>query len=139
MLICDTSGLVAFFDASDQHHQRVAAAVDSDPGPFVVSPYVLAELDHLLVTRRGVTAELAALAELAGGGWDLPAMDATDIGAAHSLIDRYRDQNIGLADASIAVLAHSYRTTRVLTLDHRHFEVLRTAAGRRLTLVPGRN
>lgn len=66
-------------------------------------------------------------------------MDATDIRAARSLIDRYHDQNIGLADASIAVLAHAYRTTRVLTLDHRHFEVLRTVAGRRLTLVPGRN
>lgn len=57
MLICDTSALLAYFDQSDAHHARTTAVLAADPGPFVVSPYVLAELDYLLATRRGVEAE----------------------------------------------------------------------------------
>lgn len=136
MLICDTSGLVAYFDASDAHHADVAAAISADPGPFVVSPYVLAELDYLLATRRGVQEELAALSELSGGAWDLPACETRDVRRAQGVIDRYRDQNIGLADASLVILAARYRTDRVLTLDHRHFGVVRTMAGKAFTLLP---
>jgi predicted nucleic acid-binding protein len=136
MLVCDTSGLIAYFDASDAHHPAVRAAIDADLGPFVVSPYVVAEVDYLLATRRGVQAELAVLAELASGGWELPGCDAADIRRARELVDRYQDQNIGLTDASLVVLAARYRTDRVLTLDHRHFRVVRTAAGRPFTLLP---
>jgi predicted nucleic acid-binding protein len=136
VLICDTSGLVAYFDASDAHHADVAAAISADPGPFVVSPYVLAELDYLLATRRGVQEELAALSELSGGAWDLPACETLDVRRAQGVIDRYRDQNTGLADASLVVLAARYRTDRVLTLDHRHFRILRTMAGKAFTLLP---
>lgn len=49
----------------------------------------------------------------------------------------YEDQGIGLTDASLVVLAHRYRTDRLLTLDHRHFRILRTAAGGSFTLLPG--
>lgn len=138
MLICDTSGLVAYFDASDAHHAQVSAAIDADPGPFVVSPYVLAELDYLLATRRGVQAELAALTELSGGAWDLPACDDPDIRRALQVVDRYQDQNIGLADASLVILAARFRTDRLLTLDHRHFRVMRTLAGKPFSLLPDR-
>ena len=79
MIICDTSGLIAYFDSSDAHHAEVSAAIAADPGPFVVSPCVLAEVDYLLATRRGVQAELAALGELSAGAWDLPGYDATDL------------------------------------------------------------
>ena len=136
MLICDTGGLVAFFDASDAHNAVVTAVIDRDPGPFVVSPYVLAELDYLLATRRGVPTELTALSELSGGAWDLAALDQADVSSARDIIDRYSDQAIGLADASLVVLAHRYRTDRLLTLDRRHFHVVRTIAGKTFTLLP---
>lgn len=138
MIICDTSGLVAYFDSSDAHHPQVREAIESDPGPFVVSPYVLAELDYLLATRRGTSAELAALDELSSGAWDLPAFAAVDLGRAHDVIDRHHDQNIGLADASLVILADRYRTERLLTMDLRHFQVLRTMKGKRFTLLPAR-
>jgi predicted nucleic acid-binding protein len=136
-LLCDTSGLIAYFDSGDAHHSAVAAAVGGDPGPFVVSPYVLAELDYLVSTRRGVDAELAALQELAGGAWDLAACDEDDVRRAAEVVGRYADQQVGLADASVAILADRYGTDRVLTLDRRHFLVLRTLDGRPFTLLPG--
>lgn len=136
MIICDTSGLVAYFDASDSHHARAKAIVAADPGPFIVSPYVMAELDYLMATRRGVVAELAVLDELGGGAWELATFEAEDVRAASQVIERYRDLDVGLTDASLVVLAARYRTQRVLTLDHRHFGVLRTARGKAFTLLP---
>jgi predicted nucleic acid-binding protein len=136
MIVCDTSGLIAYFDASDAHHDEANAAVEADSGPFVVSPYVLAELDYLVATRRGVREELAVLTELAGGAWDLPACAEAEVRRAAKIIGTYRDQNIGLTDASLVVLAASYRTDRLLTLDHRHFRVIRTLDGKPFTLLP---
>jgi uncharacterized protein len=137
VLICDTSGLLAYFDASDAHSAQVAEVIEAETGPFVVSPYVVAELDYLLATRRGVQAELAALTELSGGAWDLPSLEPADLRNACAVVDRYRDQEIGIADASLVVLADRYRTDRLLTLDHRHFRVVRTTSGKSFKLLPG--
>ena len=104
--------------------------------PLIVSPYVVAELDYLVASRLGVTAELAMLRELAGGAWDLPAIAADDLSQARSLIERYADQRIGVADASNVVLATRYRTRTIVTLDRRHFDVLRPLTGGRFTILP---
>ncbi|HUY08146.1 MAG TPA: PIN domain-containing protein [Candidatus Dormibacteraeota bacterium] len=136
MLVCDTSGLVAYFDASDDHNAQASRIIEGDPGPFVVSPYVVAELDFLLAKRRGVAAELAALVELSGGAWELPSIAAGELHEACGVMGMHRDQNIGLADASMVVLARRYRMERILTLDQRHFRVMRTAAGGPFTVLP---
>jgi uncharacterized protein len=136
VLVCDTSGLIAYFDASDAHSGAVTSAIEADPGPFVVSPYVVAELDYLLATRRGVNAQLAALRELTGGAWTLPCCDDNEVRRAGDVVERYRDQNIGIADASMVILAGRFKTDRILTLDHRHFRVLRTVTGKSFALVP---
>jgi uncharacterized protein len=104
--------------------------------PLVVSPYVLAELDHLLATRLGVDAELTVLAELAGGAYHLDQLDPSDLQRCAAVIDRYRDQEIGVAHASIVVLAERHRSRTVLTLDHRHFDVLRPLDGGRFRVLP---
>ncbi|MGA7362023.1 MAG: VapC toxin family PIN domain ribonuclease [Candidatus Dormiibacterota bacterium] len=136
MLVCDTSGLPPYFVASDGHNAQVSRIMDSDPGPFVVSPYVVAELDLLLATRRGLAAELAALVESSGGAWELPSIASGELHEACGVIEMYRDQNIELADASMVVLARRYRTDRILTLDQRHFRVIRTATVGPFTVLP---
>lgn len=49
---------------------------------------------------------------------------------------RYANLEIGLADASVVVLAQRHRTREVLTLDERHFRTLRDVDGRRFRLLP---
>lgn len=136
MIIADTSGLLAFFDRGEPEHQAVSGAVARSAGPLVVSPYVVAELDYLLGTRIGVAQELAVLRELSGGAYVLPDFGAADMVKATDVIERYRDQGIGVADASIVVLAERYATKHLLTLDRRHFGVLRPLSGGRFTLLP---
>ena len=136
MIIADTSGLIAFFSESGSQHEAVAAWVEAHDPVMVVSPYVLAELDYLVATRRGVDVELAVLAELSGGAYELARMDAPDVVAARRVVERYRDLGVGLADASLAVLAQRYRTRTILTLDHKHFSVMRPLDGGTFAIVP---
>ena len=135
-LICDASGLLAYFDRREPDHEDITRAVTAEPGPFVVSPLVLAEIDHFLNTRYDVEAQLAVIDDLSGPGWEIAPLSGADLSAAREVIARYRDQRIGLTDASLVVLAERYRTNRILTLDHRHFGVLRTGRGEAFVLLP---
>lgn len=135
-MIVDTSGLLAFFHPADPAHERVRAILDSTDDPLVVSPFVVAELDYLLATRYGPAAELAALTELASGAYELAAVSASDLLECATVVDKYRAQDIGVADASLVVLARRYETRKVLTLDHRHFDVLRPLQGKRFVVLP---
>ncbi len=135
-MIVDTSALLAFFDRDEPDHQAVSDVLTGATEPLAVSPYVVAELDYLVFSRLGVLAELAVLRELAGGAWDLPAIDIEDVARASSIIDRYADQNLGIADASIVLLAARYRTRTIVTLDRRHFDVVRPLNGGRFTVLP---
>ena len=102
----------------------------------MVSPYVVAELDYLIATRAGVAAELAALRELSSGAWKLACLDAVDLASIADVVASHPDQEIGVADASLVVLADRHDTTTVVTLDRRHFDVLRPIAGGHLTVRP---
>jgi len=135
-LIVDTSALLAYFDASEPDHAAVEHHLNSSTDLLVVSPYVIAELDYLVATRHGVHAELAVLDELTSGAWDLAGFDVADLQQARSIVARYGDHDIGVADASNVVLAHRHRTRTIVTLDRRHFEMLRPIGGNRFTVLP---
>lgn len=136
MILLDASGWIAALSRDDQAHRGVRAAYDNDPGPAIVSPFVLAELDCLLLRRAGVKAEIELLREVADGVLRLAEFGQDDVAQAVTVAERYSDLQIGLADASIVVLAARYDTTRVLTLDHRHFRAMTPLQGGSFTLLP---
>jgi uncharacterized protein len=136
MIVADTSGLLALFNAAEPSHAAAARAVGADRDPLVVSPYVMAELDYLLATRVGPRAALAVLRELTGGAYLLPTVTVDDVVVVADLVERYADLGLGLADASLVVLADRYATTRLLTLDRRHFGPVRTLGGSAFEVLP---
>jgi hypothetical protein len=135
-VIVDTSALLAFFDTDEPDHAAVTTVVETATEALVISPYVVAELDYLVASRLGVSAELAVLRELAGGAWDLAAFGTEDLAQAHAVVGRYADQSIGLADASNVILAARYQTRTVVTLDRRHFGVVRPIDGGSFEILP---
>lgn len=135
-VIVDTSALLAYFDTSEPDHAAVAEVFDASSGLLIVSPYVVAELDYLVATRHGVSAELAVLDELTTGAWHLAEFGRDDLTQARTIVATYADQAIGVADASNVVLAERHRTQTIATLDHRHFDVLRPTTGGRFTVLP---
>lgn len=128
MILLDTSGLLAALDESQRGHREAAASLSAASPPRLLSPFVLAELDYLVATRVGQAARLSLLGEVERGAYVLEPMAREDVARARAIIARYADLAISLADASIVVLAERHRGREVLTLDQRHFRVLR--AGR---------
>jgi hypothetical protein len=136
VILLDTSGLLSALDGSQRQHAACAEVLQEDVGPFLLSPFVLAELDYLLGARVGVHAQLAFLGEVAQGAYRLEAFSADDVARAREVIERYPALRIGLADASIVVLAERHGIRDVLTLDVRHFRAIRTRDRGRLRLLP---
>ena len=128
MIVLDTSGLLAALDAGQRQHELARQVLEDDSGPLLLSPFVLAELDYLLLGRVGARAERALLDEVAAGAYDLVPFGPGEVAEA--------EPRIGLADASVAVIAAAAKTTRVLTLDERHFRALRPLWGEAFTLLP---
>jgi predicted nucleic acid-binding protein len=52
VILLDTSGLLAALDESQQFHGPAVACLTAARPPMVLSPFVLADLDHLLATRQ---------------------------------------------------------------------------------------
>src|ERR1700749_1519637 len=67
VIICDTSGLIAGYDERDQDGPAVRELLEVDAGSLIVSPFVLAEVDYMIMNRSGAAAELALLEDLADG------------------------------------------------------------------------
>lgn len=136
MILLDTSGLLSAIDASQRHHAACAEVLAETPPPLLLSPFVLAELDDLLATQVDSAAQLALVDEVARGVYRLEPFGAQDVAVARDVMRRYANLAIGLADASLVVLARRHRTRDVLTLDERHFRTLRTLDGRRFRALP---
>ncbi len=136
MIVLDTSGVLAAIDASQRHHRAAAEVLRASNEPRLLSPFVLAELDYLISSRVSGAAARALLEQVASGAYRLEQMDETDVAAALQVMERYRDLDVGLADASLVVLADRYDTQDVLTLDERHFRVLRGGRDRPFRILP---
>ena len=135
-LILDSSGLLAAIDEVQEDHIAAREVIESARGPLLMSPFVLAELDYMILTRMGQGRELALLGEVARGTYRLEYFSEEDVAEAIEIVERYADFRIGLADASNVVLANRHETLDVLTLDERHFRALRGSGGRPFRLLP---
>ena len=56
--------------------------------------------------------------------------------SAVSVLDRYADLELGLADASNVVIADRYGAKDILTLDERHFRTVVGDCGKPFRLLP---
>jgi predicted nucleic acid-binding protein len=136
VIVLDTGGLYAALDANEALHGRAVAALVAAAPPRLVSPFVLAELDYLIASRVGHQAQIALIDEVARGAYQLELFSAEDVGHAKRIMERYADLRIGLADASVVVLANRHRTLELLCTDERHFRALRAAGGKPFRLLP---
>jgi predicted nucleic acid-binding protein len=136
VIVLDTGGLYAALDANEKLHPAAAAALKSARPPRLLSPFVLAELDYLIGHRIGHVAQLALLDEVGSGAYRLELFSPEDVERAAEIMTKYSDLCIGLADASVVVLAERHRTLDLLCTDERHFRALRGPRGKPFRLLP---
>jgi predicted nucleic acid-binding protein len=136
LILVDTSAVLQLTSSTARRHADVLRVVEESSGPFLLSPFVLAELDYMLYKRHGQGPQLALIDEVAAGAYALAEFDRSDVEHATAVMRRYADLEIGLADASIVVLASRHAISDVLTFDQRHFRTVRGPGGRPFRLLP---
>lgn len=128
MIVLDTSVIYALLDVADRRHRQALEWYEALDEELVTTPLVLAEADHLAATRGGLRAVGAFRADVRAGAylvdwWPTAAREAAEVA------DRYADLGIGLADASLVVLAARVESTDIATFDERHFRAVRPLLG----------
>lgn len=135
-LIADSGGLYALYDARDKNHRAVRDVVGAESGPIILPMTILAELDYLLRSKLGVTAEIRLLEGITRGSFTLEPFTIEDAVRCRELLSKYRDLDLGIADASVIAVAERLGIYRILTVDERDFRSVRTASGNPLVLLP---
>ncbi len=135
-IIIDAGALYAQADADEPSHAAVAGILRRERAELVTSELAVAEADYLILDRLGVDVELAFLEDLWAGTFAVECLAREELRQAHELVGQYRDLRVGVADASLVVLADRYRTTRILSLNERHFRAITPLAGGAFTILP---
>jgi predicted nucleic acid-binding protein len=135
-LIVDAGALYAQADADEPRHAAVADILRTERETLVTTELAVAEADYLILDRLGVDVELAFVADLVARTFIVECLTHDELDTARQLLERYRDLRLGLADASLVVLAGRYATTRILTFDERAFRAVSPIEGGAFTLLP---
>jgi predicted nucleic acid-binding protein len=135
-LILDTGPLLAALDAADPDHTRCAALLNGANDDLVVPTLVLAELDYWCHRRLGVAVWTAFLEDLLAGAYRPEHPTSADLQRCHELQSQYKDQPLGVVDASVLALVERLGEDKLATLDHRHFATVRPAHVDALLLMP---
>jgi predicted nucleic acid-binding protein len=128
ILIADTSGIIAASDKNAPESAGCQAAL-ADAGTVLVSPLVLAEVDHLALARFGGDARSSLidfiLFQARRERFLIPHITIGLLDTARKVQRKYAGLSLDLADAVNVSLAAEYRTNSVLTLDRRDFRAVR--------------
>ena len=97
---------------------------------------VITEVVYLLGTRLGPAAEIRFLGDLAVGNLIAEPVLASDWIRIAELTGAHRDLPLGAVDASVVATAERLGEPQVMTLDRRHFSVVRPRHTDALELLP---
>lgn len=136
MIVLDTSVVVAFMNRGSANHVPVRSWMESVDEELVTTPLAVAEMDYLVSKYGGSAAAAALWRSLETGAYLVewwPGAIQEAVGAA----EQYASLGLGLTDASLVVLAGRLETSRIATLDERHFRAVPPLTGEpAFTLLP---
>ena len=136
MIVVDTGPLYAAADTSDSHHQACVAAFELTSEQFVVPVSVVIETCFLIEQHLGPTAEAAFISSLRPSGLIVEPLGEADLERMAALVTTFGDLPLGAVDASVIAVAERLGVTTVLTIDRRHFSVVRPQHVGAFTLLP---
>ena len=133
-VLADTSGILALLDRDDRHHAATVEIVRTET--ILIPATILPEVDYLSNKYLGEQVARAFLEDLIQGYFTYLLTDLDDLEQALKVMTRYKDVPLGLVDASLVALAERYRIWRILTLDRRHFSLVKPKNIDYLELLP---
>lgn len=136
-VLVDTGPIVATLSRRDQYHKTCVEALREMPGPLFTCWPVITEAAWLL--RRDANAVEKLLRSIDTGLFELLPLASEDAKAIASIMKKYGDIRIQLADAALVHLAARDGLDTIFTLDQRDFSVYRLPRGRMFRILPSRN
>lgn len=136
MILVDAGPLIADADHGDADHAVCHGLLASAMEPLLVPSPILAETCYMLDRAGGARLEAQFLRLFTRGYLTLGELAAADLGRMAKLVEQYGDLPLGGADASVVALAERHGITTLMTLDRRHFSVVRPRHVGALTLLP---
>ena len=133
-VLIDTGPLVAILSDRDQHHGRCVAIAKTLPDRLFTNAPVLTEAAHI-ISRYGGLSPRTILDLVRRHQLIVLPLDREDYLAIDSILDRYNDQGLSLADASLMHLAEREQIDEVFTVDYEDFAAFRTTSGKSLKIV----
>ena len=117
--ILDAGPLIAALNSRDEHHRWACETLERLGPPFYSCPEAMAE-------AAAMTGQPAAVVEMIQSEEIVLAFDLSEQTASVlSLLKKYRDRDMDLADACIVRMTELMRDCRVITLDRADFAVYR--------------
>ena len=136
MTLTDTGPLVALVNKNDPNHRRCLAATRRLPaGPFVTTWPCFTEAMYLVFQAGGYPAQAELWRWRTAGRLSLHDLTGSEMERMAALMDKYKDQPMDLADASLVAAAERLGLKRLFTLDS-DFYIYRLADGSALECVP---
>ncbi len=136
MTLTDTGPLVALINRNDPNHSKCIAAARRLPArPLLTTWPCFTEAMYLVFRAGGYEGQEALWALFTAERLALRELDAADTSRMASLMRKYRDRPMDLADASLVAIAERLRIETVFSLDS-DFQVYRLADGSVPQVIP---
>jgi predicted nucleic acid-binding protein len=100
---------------------------------------VITEVVHFVSTHLGPEAELRFLEDIASGALTVEPVRPSDWLRIAELVWHYRDLPLGTVDASVVATAERLNVSLMVTLDYRHFTVVRPSHVESFEILPAVN
>jgi predicted nucleic acid-binding protein len=124
-ILCDTGPIVALLNRSDPAHAKCLSIIAQiPPKPLVTTWPNLTESMHFIGKHGGPMVQDKLWGLIADGFLRIHLPEPTEWPRMRNLMQRYADQPMDLADASLVSAAEVLKTTIIFTLDS-HFHVYR--------------
>ena len=133
-VLLDTGPIVAILSWRDQFHRICVEALHEMPGPLFSCWPVITEAAWLI--RRDANAVQKLLDSITNGFFELLPLNTDDAKPIASVMKKYRDIRIQLADAALVHIAIRDGLDTIFTLDQRDFSVYRLPKGKPFRIIP---
>jgi hypothetical protein len=124
-IIADTGFWIALFNRTDTFHTHAVTALSGLERRLITTWPVMTETCHILLRRSGYKTQQQFVVQWVHGHFDLFELTHAHGSSIQSLMQKYADLPMDLADASLVLLASEIGSGDILTTDQRDFRAYR--------------
>ena len=122
-VLADTSGILTLLDVANVEYNAFYKVVEAHE--IIVPQAILAEVDYLGTKYVGAHIVRGFLEDLLAGDYTYMVSDETDLRRAVEIMNQYPDVPLGIVDSSVMALAERHQIRQILTLDRKHFSLVK--------------